>query len=110
MVTAGKHINNIRAIARQPSITTIEELLRAVFSFGSVQKLYDQDPRPAQGIEIVHLRNIRRTVAKSGWKVEEYPLLEVVARELLLKTLRAGEDLVFAAVICEVWRSARALY
>jgi hypothetical protein len=27
LVTAGKHVNNIRAIARQPPITTIEKLL-----------------------------------------------------------------------------------
>jgi hypothetical protein len=36
-------------------------------------------------------------------------MLEAVARERLLKTLRDGEVLVFAAVICEVWRSAMAL-
>jgi hypothetical protein len=29
-------------------------------------------------------------------------LFETVARKRLLKTLRAGEDLVFAAVICKV--------
>jgi hypothetical protein len=42
------------------------------------------------------------------WEAEKSPLLEAIAREKLMKTLQAGEDLVFAAVICEVWRLAMA--
>jgi hypothetical protein len=42
-----KHVNNIRDIARQPPITTIEELLRAVFSVGSDPDLHNEDPKPA---------------------------------------------------------------
>jgi hypothetical protein len=48
-VMAGKHVNNICAIARQLLITTIEELLEAVFSVGSTLRLYSKDPRPAEG-------------------------------------------------------------
>jgi hypothetical protein len=33
-------------------------------------------------------------------------MLEAVVRERLLKILQAGEDLVFAAVICELCRLA----
>jgi hypothetical protein len=42
-------------------------------------------------------------------EVEESQLLEAVARKRLLKTMQTGEDLVFAAVICKLWRSAMAL-
>jgi hypothetical protein len=46
-VTAGKHINNIRAITRQSPIT-IGKLLEAVFSVGSAPRIYNEDPRPAE--------------------------------------------------------------
>jgi hypothetical protein len=42
-------------------------------------------------------------------EAEESPLLEAVARERLVKTLQAGEDLVSAALICKMWRLAVAL-
>jgi hypothetical protein len=42
-------------------------------------------------------------------EAKESPLLEAVTRKRLVKTLQAGEDLVLAAVICEVWRLAVAL-
>jgi hypothetical protein len=48
LVTTHKHVNSTRAIVRQPSITTIEELLNAVFSVRSAPELYNEDPRPAQ--------------------------------------------------------------
>jgi hypothetical protein len=35
-------------------------------------------------------------------EAEESPLLEAVARERIVKTLQAGENLMFAAVICKV--------
>jgi hypothetical protein len=44
---AGKHVNNICAIARQPPITAVVGLLEAVFSVGSTPRLYSEDPRPA---------------------------------------------------------------
>jgi hypothetical protein len=47
LVTTGKHVNNIRDIARQPPITTIRELLEAVFSVGFAPRLYNEDPGPA---------------------------------------------------------------
>jgi hypothetical protein len=47
LATAGKHVNNIRAIARLPPIT-IEKLVEAVFSLGSAPRLYNEDPRPAE--------------------------------------------------------------
>jgi hypothetical protein len=43
-----KHVNNIRAVTRQPAITTMNELLGAVFSVGSAPRLYKEDPRPAE--------------------------------------------------------------
>jgi hypothetical protein len=48
LVTAGKHVNDIRAIARQPPTTTIEKLLKAVFSVGSSPRLYNENLRPAE--------------------------------------------------------------
>jgi hypothetical protein len=57
--TAGKHVNHIQVIARQPLITTIEKLFEAVFSVGSALRLYSEDHRPA---EIVQLRDIHRLV------------------------------------------------
>jgi hypothetical protein len=73
LVTAGKHINNIQAIARQPPITTIEELLRAVFSVGSAPGLYNEDPRPAQwnwGSSAENRQSSSRAVSESveGWQ------------------------------------------
>jgi hypothetical protein len=43
LVTVGKHVGNIRAIVRQPPITTIEGLLKAAFSAGSAPRLYSED-------------------------------------------------------------------
>jgi hypothetical protein len=42
-------------------------------------------------------------------EVEEHPLLEAAVRERLVNTIQAGEELVLAAVIFEVWRLAIAL-
>jgi hypothetical protein len=39
LVKASKHINDIQAIARQLPVTTIEELLEAVFSVGAAPRL-----------------------------------------------------------------------
>jgi hypothetical protein len=44
LVTAGKHVNDIRAIARQPLIITKDEVLEEVFSVASVSRLYSEDP------------------------------------------------------------------
>jgi hypothetical protein len=57
-VTVGKHVNEIRANGRQPPIT-IEKLLDAMFSFGSSPRLYKEDPRSAEKVEV---QNIRRTI------------------------------------------------
>jgi hypothetical protein len=48
LVTAGKHVNDIRAIARQPPIKTMEKPLEVVFSVGSDPKLYSEDPKPTE--------------------------------------------------------------
>jgi hypothetical protein len=58
LATAGKHFNNIQAIAKQPPIT-IEKLLETVFSVGSAPRLYNEDLRL---VERAELRDIRRTV------------------------------------------------
>jgi hypothetical protein len=60
-------------------------------------------------IEKVKLRDIRRTRRTWVREHKESPLLTSVTRKRLLKTLLSGEDLVFAAMICKVWRSAMAL-
>jgi hypothetical protein len=45
-VVADKHVNDIRAIVRQPPITIKEKLLEAVFAAGFDPRLYSEDPRP----------------------------------------------------------------
>jgi hypothetical protein len=45
----------------------------------------------------------------SAREAEEFPLLEAVARERLLKTQQARKGLAGAVVICELWRLAVAL-
>jgi hypothetical protein len=57
--TAGKHVNNIRDIARQEPITITEKLLEELFSVGSAPRLHSEDPRTAESVQ---LRDIRRTV------------------------------------------------
>jgi hypothetical protein len=52
LVTDGKHVNNIRANARQPPITITEKGLEAVFSVGSAPRLYSEDPRPAERLKL----------------------------------------------------------
>jgi hypothetical protein len=49
-VTAGKHVNNIRAtsIARYAPIATTEKMSKEVFSVKSVPELYNENTRPAQ--------------------------------------------------------------
>jgi hypothetical protein len=42
-------------------------------------------------------------------EAEEFPLLEAVTRERLVKTQQTGKSLVGAVVICELWRLAVAL-
>jgi hypothetical protein len=42
-------------------------------------------------------------------ETQESPLLEVVARERLVKTQQAGKFLADAVVICELWRLTVAL-
>jgi hypothetical protein len=48
LVAAGKHVNDIRVIARQLPITTIEKLLEVVFSVESAPRLYSEYPRPGE--------------------------------------------------------------
>jgi hypothetical protein len=40
---------------------------------------------------------------------EDFPLLEAVARERLVKTQQAGKGSASAVVICELWRLVVAL-
>jgi hypothetical protein len=42
-------------------------------------------------------------------EAEEYPLLEAVTRERLVKTQLAGKGLAGAVVICRLWRLDMAL-
>jgi hypothetical protein len=57
----------------------------------------------SRGIAIV---TIRYQETSSENTAEEYPLLEAVTRKRLVKTLQAGKDLEFAAVIFKVWKTA----
>jgi hypothetical protein len=68
LVEAGKQVNAPRTVARQPPITTIEKLFEAVFSVGSAPRLYSEDPRPA---EWVQLRDIHWIVATWAREAEE---------------------------------------
>jgi hypothetical protein len=52
MVLTGKHVNNIRAIATQPPITTIEGLLEAMSFVGFAPRLHSEDPRLAEGSSV----------------------------------------------------------
>jgi hypothetical protein len=45
---ASKRVNDIRVIARQTAITTIDGLLEVMFSVGYTPRLYSKDPRPAE--------------------------------------------------------------
>jgi hypothetical protein len=45
----GKHLNDIPGIARQRPIAIIEECWGAVFSVWSARRLYNEDPRSADG-------------------------------------------------------------
>jgi hypothetical protein len=56
LVTVGKHLNNIRAIARKPPITTIQGLLEAVFSFGPASRLYSEDLRLAEAVQLSEVK------------------------------------------------------
>jgi hypothetical protein len=44
-----------------------------------------------------------------GPEAEEFPLLEAVAREWLVKTQQSEKGLADIVVICELWRLAMAL-
>jgi hypothetical protein len=48
LVASGKYVNDIQAITRQLPITTIEKLLKMVFSVGSAPRLYIKDPKLAE--------------------------------------------------------------
>jgi hypothetical protein len=82
LVAVGKHVSDIPTISRQPPIATREELLEAVFSVGSAHRLYSEDPRLA---ERVQLQDICQTVTTWARKAEVSPLLDAVASERLEK-------------------------
>jgi hypothetical protein len=63
-------------------------------------------------LEFVKIESVGRELPfreHLSMKAEEPPLLEVVTRERLLKTQKAGTDLACAVVICKAWRLAMAL-
>jgi hypothetical protein len=70
-----------------------------MFSTWSVTRCYKQGTR----LDPVQL--LRRWPDENGViaEAEESPILEAVTRKRLVKTLQAAEDLVFAALICNVW-------
>jgi hypothetical protein len=81
LVVGGKHVSDIRAVARQPPITTIEKLLEAVFGVGSSLRLYSEDPRPAELFSVVgYSRDSNNVSTEAG----ESSLLRSVTRDRLV--------------------------
>jgi hypothetical protein len=85
-----------------------EVLFEMVFSTRSVQRVCRkeywgdqvssvQESEEAVGTEPTFREDLRP-------EAEEYPLLEAVTRQLLMKTQQAGKDLKYAVVIGELWR------
>jgi hypothetical protein len=58
LVAAGKHVNDIRAIVKQPPIRTIEGLLETMFSVGSSPRQYRENARSAEESENVRGLNL----------------------------------------------------
>jgi hypothetical protein len=56
LVTAGKHISNTRAIARQPPTTEVDGLSEAMFSVRSAPWLYIEDARQAECSSVVRFQ------------------------------------------------------
>jgi hypothetical protein len=52
LVTAGKHVNNIRAIAMEPPIETIEGLLKAVFSLDPPRGYIARTPGRLRAVQV----------------------------------------------------------
>jgi hypothetical protein len=65
-------------------------MLEAVFSIGSAPRLYSEDPRSAEGVQ---LQDIRRTITTWAREAEESSQLDAVAREQLLETQQVGKRL-----------------
>jgi hypothetical protein len=93
LVTAIQHVKNIRAIARQPLIVTIEKLLKVAFFLGggSAPGYVTRTPGQLRRIERVQLLGIRRTGRTWAREAEESPSLVAVVRKWLLETRRDGE-------------------
>jgi hypothetical protein len=109
LVMACKHVNNIRVIAKQLTITTILELLVDIFSVWPTRGYITRTSGRLRETEGVQLWDFCRTERISAGEAEESSLLTSVTSKRLLNTLRAGEDLVFATVIYKVWRSTMVL-
>jgi hypothetical protein len=67
-LAAGKHVNGIRVIAKQPPVT-IEELSEVVFSVGSAPTLHIEDPRPAEWVQLRDIRRKETTWAREAEKL-----------------------------------------
>jgi hypothetical protein len=72
MVTAGKHVNNARTIARLPPVTALEGLLKVVFHWVR--------PRPA---EAVQLSEVKYLVGEWESTVEGWQLSGVLPGRLI---------------------------
>jgi hypothetical protein len=104
LVTTGKHVYSIQAIARQPSITAVDGLVESVFSVGSAPRLYSMDPRPAV------FSWVKQLVRESESSVVDWQLTRVLHGRLWQEELIAGKHLAGAMVICELWRLVVALW
>jgi hypothetical protein len=62
LVTAGKHVNNIRDIARKPLINVVEGLLEAMFSVGSATWLYSEEPRLSECVSAGTLKSMTQVI------------------------------------------------
>jgi hypothetical protein len=66
LVMAGKHVNNIRALSKQPSMTTVEKLLKTLFSAGSAPMLYNPYPRSAE----IMIAKVQLSIVRWGLAVQ----------------------------------------
>jgi hypothetical protein len=81
LVAAGKHVTDIRAIATQPPITRTK-MLEVVFSVGSAQRLYSEDPKPAESSSVAGYSPDSNDVSKESG---ESSLLRSVTSKRLVK-------------------------
>jgi hypothetical protein len=85
LVAVGKHVNDIRAIARQLPIITTEKLLEVVFFVKTAPRLYSENRKLAEFSLVVGYSPDSNDVRAEA---EESSLLRAVTRNRLVKAER----------------------